>query len=502
MKKHLTHPIFSIISEAAEELELKAYVIGGFVRDIFLNRKSKDADIVVIGSGIELARHTAKLAGTQSPKVFKNFGTAMLRYKNWEIEFVGARKESYSRDSRKPFVEDGTLEDDQNRRDFTINALALSLNRSDFGELLDPFNGLEDMKNRIIRTPLEPKKTFSDDPLRMMRAIRFASQLQFEIHKETFKGIKVEAGRIRIVSAERINEELNKIVLSEKPSIGFKLLFDSGLLKITFPELQALQGAETMEGKGHKDNFYHTLEVLDKLANKTDDLWLRWAALLHDIAKPATKRFDPETGWTFHSHEFVGAKMVPRIFKRMKLPMNEKMRYVQKLVQLHLRPIALTEENVTDSAIRRLLFEAGDDIDDLMKLCEADITSKNPRKVQRYLRNFKMVRRKLQEVEEEDSIRNWQPPITGDIIIKTFDIEPGKVIGTIKDAIKEAILDGQVKNDFDAAYEFMIEKGRELGLQPVKQRSDFEMEKLEWQRQREKQQLPKGNGQEKQSHAS
>ncbi|MDZ7741099.1 MAG: HD domain-containing protein [Bacteroidota bacterium] len=480
MKKHLKHPVFRIIAQAAENTQTEAYVIGGFVRDIFLERKSKDADIVAIGSGIELARETACLAKVSEPRVFKNFGTAMLQIDNWEIEFVGARKESYRKDSRKPIVENGSLEDDQNRRDFTINAMALSLNKENYGTLLDPFQGMQDLESRIIRTPLEPILTFSDDPLRMMRAIRFATQLHFKIHPETFEAIRKSADRIEIVSKERILDELNKIILSDKPSTGFKLLHESGLMKIIFPEFEALRGAESVDGKGHKDNFYHTLEVLDKLSDKTDNLWLRWAAILHDIAKPATKRFEPGTGWTFHSHEFVGAKMVPRIFRRMKLPVNEKMRFVQKLVQLHLRPIALTEENVSDSAIRRLLFEAGDDIDDLMMLCEADITSKNQHKVKRYLRNFRMVRRKLQEVEAKDRIRNWEPPISGDIIIKTFKIEPSREVGRIKTAIREAILDGVVEHDFKKAFLHMLEIGKENGLKTVKKLDDFQVEMQQW----------------------
>ncbi len=480
MKKHLKHPVFRIISRAAENRQTEAYVIGGFVRDIFLKRKSKDADILAIGSGIELARETARLAGLAKPRIFKNFGTAMLQIDHWEIEFVGARKESYRKDSRKPIVENGSLEDDQNRRDFTINAMALSLNEKSYGTLLDPFNGLQDLEDKLIRTPLEPILTFSDDPLRMMRAIRFATQLHFSIYSETFEAIRKNASRIEIVSKERILDELNNIILSDKPSTGFKLLHESGLLKIIFPEFEALRGAEHMDGKGHKDNFYHTLEVLDKLSENTENLWLRWAAILHDIAKPATKRFEPDTGWTFHSHEFVGAKMVPRIFRRMKLPVNEKMRFVQKLVQLHLRPIALTEENVSDSAIRRLLFEAGDDIDDLMLLCEADITSKNPRKVKRYLRNFRMVRRKLQEVEAKDRIRNWEPPISGDIIIKTFNIQPSREVGRIKTAIREAILDGLVEHDFKKAFHYMLKIGTGKGLEPVKKIEDFQEEMQHW----------------------
>lgn len=499
MKKHLQHPIFKIITQAAENLQVDAYVVGGFVRDIFLERISKDADIVTIGSGIELAKEAAKLAKISPPKVFKNFGTAMLQYKDWEIEFVGARKESYRKDSRKPIVENGSLEDDQNRRDFTINALAINLGTQHYGELLDPFNGLQDLHDSIIRTPRDPAITFSDDPLRMMRAIRFATQLDFSISAETFEGIRKSADRISIISKERIMDEMNKIILSNKPSKGFILLHQSGLMKLIFPEFEALRGTEYVDGKGHKDNFYHTLEVLDKLSQKTDNLWLRWAAILHDIAKPATKRYEPETGWTFHSHEFVGAKMVPRIFRRFKLPVNEKMKFVQKLVQLHLRPIALTEENVTDSAIRRLLFEAGDDIDDLMMLCEADITSKNPRKVKRYLRNFKMVRRKLQEVEEKDRIRNWEPPISGDIIIKTFDIKPGPKVGEIKTAIREAILDGEVEHDFKKAFRFMLKIGKDKGLDAQLDLHDFNDQMLHWYKKKDQQQteLPNGSNNKK-----
>jgi poly(A) polymerase len=480
VKKHLKHPVFSIISEAAQALNIDAYVIGGFVRDLFLDRESKDIDVVAIGSGIELAIKTAKIAKVSKPNVFKNFGTAMLRYNDLEIEFVGARKESYRRDSRKPIVEDGTLSDDQNRRDFTINALAICLNKDRLGLLLDPFDGVMDMEKKIIRTPLDPLITFSDDPLRMMRAIRFAAQLNFKIWPETFEAIRANAQRIEIVSMERIIDELNKIILSKKPSIGFKLLHDTGLLQVIFLEMEALTGAEYVDGKGHKDNFYHTLEVLDKLSLNTDDLWLRWAAVLHDIAKPVTKRFEPELGWTFHSHEFIGAKMAARIFRKFKLPLNEKMRFVQKLVRLHLRPIALTEENVTDSAIRRLLFEAGDEIEDLMLLCEADITSKKPQKVKRFLRNFAMVRRKLKEVEEKDKVRNWEPPISGDIIMQAFGMKPCREVGIIKTAIREAILDGELGNSFDEAFAFMLARGGLKGLTAVKTIADFQEEKNLW----------------------
>lgn len=467
MKEHLKHPIFSIISEIVSKEKLESYVIGGFVRDIFLKRDSKDIDIVVIGSGIELAQKVAAKAGNPKVSVFKNFGTAMLKFKDLEIEFVGARKESYNRNSRKPIVENGSLEDDQKRRDFTINALALSLHKDNFGELLDPFGGIDDLNNRIIKTPMDPMITFSDDPLRMMRAIRFATQLNFTISDVTFEAIKENKERIHIISKERIIEELNKIVMSKKPSIGFKLLDKCGLLPIIFPEFHKLKGRETRNGISHKDNFYHTLEVLDQLVPYSDNLWLRWSALLHDIAKPNTKKFVKGIGWTFHAHNFVGEKMVPRIFKSMKLPLNEKMKFVQKMVLLHMRPIVLAQEEVTDSAVRRLLFDAGDDIDELMKLCEADITSKNEAKVKRFLDNFQLVRRKLKEVEEKDAIRNFQPPIDGQEIIDTFNLSPCKTIGDIKLAIKDAILDGIIPNEREAAYDFMIKKGKELGLEPV-----------------------------------
>jgi len=467
VKEHLKHPIFSIISEIVSQENLESYVIGGFVRDIFLQRGSKDIDVVVIGSGIELAQKVAAKAGKPKVSIFKNFGTAMLKFKDIEVEFVGARRESYNRDSRNPIVEDGSLEDDQKRRDFTINALALSLHKDNFGELLDPFGGIDDLNNKIIKTPMDPMITFSDDPLRMMRAIRFATQLNFKISDETFEAIKKNRDRIHIISKERIIEELNKIVLSDKPSIGFKLLEECGLLKLIFPEFQKLKGRETRNGISHKDNFYHTLEVLDQLVPFSDNLWLRWSALLHDIAKPNTKKFVKGIGWTFHAHNFVGEKMIPRIFKNMKLPLNEKMKYVQKMVLLHMRPIVLAQEVVTDSAIRRLLFDAGDDIEDLMKLCEADITSKNEEKVKRFLENFQLVRRKLKEVEEKDAVRNFQPPIDGQEIIDTFNLSPCKMIGDIKVAIKDAILDGIIPNEREAAFQYMLEKGKEMGLEPI-----------------------------------
>ncbi len=468
LKEYLDNVVLQHVSAAAAKLRKPVYVVGGWVRDIFLERPSVDIDIVVVGSGVELAATVAEMIGRRRfLKVYKNFGTAMLNYQGYQIEFVGARKESYRENSRKPIVEDGTLDDDMQRRDFSINAMAISLNKKDYGKLIDPFNGLDDLKKRIIKTPLDPGITYSDDPLRMMRAIRFASQLDFEIDRESFESIQRNAQRISIVSVERVMDEFNKIMLSPAPGKGIKMLRAAGLLKHFFPELEALHGIEVVNGKAHKDNFYHTLQVLDKLSESTKNLWLRWAALLHDIAKPVTKRFDETNGWTFYGHEFVGHKMVKDIFRRLKLPMNEKMRYVQKLVLLHLRPIALTESIVTDSAVRRLLFEAGDDIDDLMMLCEADITSGNPEKVKKYLANFALVRKKLKEIEEKDRLRNWQPPVSGDDIMKAFGIPPSKEVGMIKTAIREAILDGIIHNNRVEALKLMLEEGKKLGLNPV-----------------------------------
>ena len=467
----LNDKIFETLSEVISSEEREAYVIGGYVRDCLLKRdhQYKDIDILVIGSGIEIAKKAArKLGKGVKVSVFKNFGTAMLKSGDYDVEFVGARKESYNRNSRKPIIEDGTLEDDQKRRDFTINAMAISLNQSSWGELIDPFDGRADLKHKIIRTPLEPDKTFDDDPLRMMRAIRFASQLHFEIEEDTFNSIIRNAERIKIVSAERIITELNKIIMSDSPSRGFLLLEKSGLLAIIFPELDRMKGVEKKDGKAHKDNFHHSIKVLDNISKKTDNLWLRWAALVHDIAKPVTKKYGKETGWSFHGHEYLGSKMIPSIFRKLKLPLNDKMKYVQKLVDLHLRPIALSQEIVTDSAVRRLLFEAGDDIDDLMMLCEADITSKNEAKKTKHLENFRLVRIKLKEIEEKDAVRNFQPPIDGDEIIKTFGINPGREVGIIKNAIREAILDGIIPNEYEAARKLMLEKGKEMGLTGTK----------------------------------
>lgn len=466
MKKYLDHKIFAMISEVADELNVECYVIGGFVRDLFLQRKSEDIDVVVIGSGIELAEKLSKRIKGSKLSVFKNFGTAQIKWKNLEVEFVGARKESYRADSRKPIVEDGTLEDDQNRRDFTINALALCLNKERFGELIDPFNGISDIKNKIIKTPLNPDVTFNDDPLRMMRCIRFSAQLQFYIEENTFEAISRVKERISIISKERIVDELNKIMASKIPSIGFELLKRSGLLELIMPDLYKLCGIEEKGGRAHKDNFLHTMQVLDSIASKSDNLWLRWAALFHNIGKPVSKRWDNRVGWTFHNHDFVGAKMIPKIFSQMKLPQNEKMKYVQKMVALHMRPIALVEEEVTDSAVRRLLFDAGDDIEDLMLLCDADITSKNLEKVRRYQDNYRIVRNKLTEIEQKDKIRNFQPPVSGEEIMKVFDLTPCREIGVIKNAIKDAVLDGEIANEHDAAYQYMLKKAAELGLYP------------------------------------
>ena len=459
----LKDKIFKVISETAAEHGVRAFVIGGFVRDCFLQRPRNDIDVVVEGSGIEIAQAVGEKVHSKV-SVFKNFGTAMLRNNGVEIEFVGARKESYNRNSRKPIVEDGTLEDDQKRRDFTVNALAFSLQKEDYGNLVDPFGGVADLQKGLLRTPLDPDITYSDDPLRMIRAIRFATQLNFTIVPESIESIKRNKGRLEILSIERIAEEMNKILLAPKPSIGLNLLQQTGLLEEFLPQLSALQGVETMEGRGHKENFAHTLQVLDNVAEQSDNLWLRWAALLHDIGKPATKRYESTAGWTFHGHEVVGAKMVPGIFKQMKMPLNEKMKYVQKLVALHLRPIALVEETVTDSAVRRLLFDAGDDIDDLMILCNADITSKNEAKVRRLKSNFQLVRQKLVEVEEKDAIRNFKNPITGELVMEYYGIEPCNLIGQIKEYVKEAILDGKIENNFEQAFELMKEKGSELGL--------------------------------------
>lgn len=471
MKEYLHHPIFELLRDLADRNGVAIYVIGGYVRDRLMDLPFKnDIDILVIGSGIDFANKVGQQLGTKV-SVFKNFGTAMLRHQQIDIEFVGARKESYRSDSRKPVTEDGSLEDDQKRRDFTVNTMAIGLNGKTYGQLLDPFNGQRDIEQRIIRTPLDPESTFSDDPLRMMRAIRFATQLHFKIDMPTFKAIVSQNERIAIISKERITDELNKIILSKKPSIGFTYLFDSGLLKLIFPLMAQLHGVETINGKGHKDNFYHTLEVLDNIAELSEDLWLRWAAILHDIAKPATKRFDKKVGWTFHGHEDRGARMVPKIFADLKLPLNEKMKFVQKLVQLHLRPIVLAQDIVTDSAVRRLLFEASDEIDSLMLLCHADVTTKNEYKKKKYRQNFELVKQKLKDVEERDQMRNWQPPIGGQDIMDAFGLAPGANVGIIKNAIREAILEGEIPNSREEAYRFMLKKGTEIGLKPIRTES-------------------------------
>ncbi|MFT4522878.1 MAG: poly(A) polymerase [Bacteroidia bacterium] len=471
MQTHLSHPIFDIVAKAASAIDQPTYVVGGFVRDILLKRgRSKDIDFVTIGDGLKIAEAVAESLPNAQVNYFKNFGTAHIRYNDYDFEFVGARKESYQRDSRKPIVENGSLEDDQNRRDFTINAMAISLNSLDYGLLVDPFNGVQDLENKVIRTPLEPDVTFSDDPLRMMRAARFAAQLSFDIHPDTLKAMERQAHRLEIISRERITDELNKIILSNRPSVGFEILFDTKLLHQFFSELVDLQGVEIRNNQGHKDNFYHTLQVLDQISEHTDHLWLRWAALLHDIAKPPTKAFDEQEGWTFHGHEFVGSKMVKPIFRRLKLPLDAKMKYVQKLVLLHLRPIALTKETVTDSAVRRLLFDAGDDVEDLMTLCNADITSKNVRKVERFRANLKTVSERIIELEEKDRIRNFQPVLSGQDIMNLFAIKPSRPVGLLKNALKDAILDGVIKNIKEEAITFVLDKGKQMGLTPVNHR--------------------------------
>ena len=460
--------IFRIISEAATAQDVRTYVVGGYVRDRLLGRPSKDMDIVCVGSGIGLAKAVAsRLFPIPRVTVFKRFGTAMLKHQDLEVEFVGARKESYRHDSRKPTVEEGTLEDDQNRRDFTINALAVSLNERDYGTIIDPFHGLQDLENKIIRTPLEPGKTFSDDPLRILRGVRFSAQLGFRVEEQTYAAMSKYRHRLEIVSRERIATELNKMILANPPSTGFKMLFDTGLLETFFPELAALHGREVRNGIGHKDNFYHTLQVLDNIARKTDDLWLRWAALLHDIGKPATKRFHKDAGWTFRGHQTVGAGMVPKIFRKLRLPQNDKMKFVQKMVNLHMRPISLTTESITDSGIRRLLVEAGDDLEPLMLLAQADITSKNPRKVDRYLRNYAELETRMADIEAADQLRNWQPPITGELIMQTFGIPPSRPVGEIKNYIREGILEGEIPNEYEAAYAAMLERGKEMGLEVI-----------------------------------
>jgi putative nucleotidyltransferase with HDIG domain len=466
VKVDLQQPIFKQIAAVTNKHQIPAYVVGGFVRDLFLNRPSKDIDVVVLGDGIKLAQQLSAMIPKSSFSYFKNFGTAMVKTHDWEVEFVGARKESYTHNSRKPAIEPGTLTDDQNRRDFTINAMAISLNNNDYGTLIDPFNGIQDLENKIIRTPLDADITFSDDPLRMMRAIRFASQLRFEIEYETFEAIKRNAGRIKIISAERISDELNKIMLSKKPSVGFNLLFDSGLLQLIFPELAAMYGVDVIDGKAHKDNFYHTLMVLDNICADTADLWLRWAALLHDIAKPVTKRFEKGTGWTFHGHEDKGSRMVKKIFGNLKLPLNEKMKFVEKIVALHHRPKVLAEDGVTDSAIRRLIVDAEEDIDALFLLCKADITSRNLQKVETYRRNLELVKQLVADVTERDALRNWQPPISGEDIMKTFGIGPSREVGLIKTEIREAILEGKISNNPEEAYTFMVNIAATLGLTP------------------------------------